>query len=112
MKAFGRSCSFVSGSTLAASTVPGGTNVASGATFPSLSQPPQSTQTLGKYCQLTFASSCVVCCKFCTVQFTNMQLTPFRAATVVTESVMLQVSAVTTWMLEPPSTGWCMWSSY
>ncbi|DBB06710.1 TPA: hypothetical protein ACH3X1_012211 [Trebouxia sp. C0004] len=47
MKAFGRSCSFVSGSDLAASTVPGGTNVASGAVFPSLSEPPQRTQTLG-----------------------------------------------------------------
>lgn len=49
MKAFGRSCSFVSGSDLAASTVPGGTNVASGAVFPSLSEPPQRTQTLGKH---------------------------------------------------------------
>ena len=47
MKAFGRSCSFVSGNDLAASTVPGGTNVAAGATFPSLAEPPQSTQTLG-----------------------------------------------------------------
>ncbi|KAL0031693.1 hypothetical protein WJX79_001570 [Trebouxia sp. C0005] len=47
MKAFGRSCSFVSGSDLAASTVPGGTNVASGSVFPSLSEPPQRTQTLG-----------------------------------------------------------------
>ncbi len=49
MRAFGRSCSFVSGSDLAASTVPGGTNVASGAVFPSLSEPPQQTQTLGEH---------------------------------------------------------------
>nr|QOL01204.1 putative extracellular protein TR9_013c [Trebouxia lynnae] len=47
MRPFGRSCSFVSGNTLASSTVPGGTNVAAGASFPSLSEPPQSTQTLG-----------------------------------------------------------------
>ena len=49
MRPFGRSCSFVSGNTLASSTVPGGTNVAAGASFPSLSEPPQSTQTLGMH---------------------------------------------------------------
>lgn len=48
MQSFARSCSFVSGSTLAASTVPSGTNVAAGSNFPSLSSPPQRTQTLGK----------------------------------------------------------------
>lgn len=58
MKAFGRSCSFVSGSDLAATTVPGGTNVASGAVFPSLSEPPQRTQTLGKH------FSCDLFCSF------------------------------------------------
>lgn len=47
MKPFGRSCSFVSGNTLAASTVPSGANIAAGLSFPSLSEPPQSTQTLG-----------------------------------------------------------------
>ena len=49
MKAFARTCQFVSGSDLAASTVPGGTNIASGASFPGLSEPPQRTQTLGKH---------------------------------------------------------------
>ena len=48
MKAFARTCQFVSGSDLAASTVPGGTNVAAGASFPGLSEPPQRTQTLGQ----------------------------------------------------------------
>lgn len=48
MRPFGRSCSFVSGNTLAASTIPKGTTAASGSSFPSLSEPPQSTQTLGK----------------------------------------------------------------
>jgi len=57
MKAFGRSCSFVSGSDLAASTVPGGTNVASGAVFPSLSEPPQQTQTLGEHFSCDLFSS-------------------------------------------------------
>ena len=51
MKPFGRSCSFVSGSTLAASTVPRGTTAAPGSSFPSLSEPPQTTQTLGMYVQ-------------------------------------------------------------
>ncbi len=57
MRAFGRSCSFVSGSDLAASTVPGGTNVASGAVFPSLSEPPQQTQTLGEHFSCDLFSS-------------------------------------------------------
>ena len=48
MQSFARSCQFVSGSQLASSTVPPGTNVASGASFPSLSSPPQRTQTLGR----------------------------------------------------------------
>lgn len=47
MQSFARSCRFVSGSDLAASTVPSGMNVASGASFPGLSSPPQRTQTLG-----------------------------------------------------------------
>ena len=86
MRPFGRSCSFVSGNALAASTIPKGTTAASGSSFPSLSEPPQSTQTLGKY---TAPSICLL----------------VWSNTFSERHCFVQVSAVHTLMLGPRSTG-------
>ena len=77
MQSFARSCRFVSGSDLAASTVPSGTNVASGSSFPSLSSPPQRTQTLGTVCARVQPVFCLKqrCCAVTTTTILTALLT-------------------------------------